>query len=51
LPVIVNFSMEYFLGAGQFIPMPFSKVVEVFAIVVCPECLPRVQFSDSFIEW
>jgi len=18
---------------------------------VCPECLPRVQFSDSFIEW
>ena len=19
--------------------------------VVCPECLPRVQFSDSFIEW
>ena len=36
LPVIVNFSMEYFLGAGQYIPMPFSKVIEVFAIVLLP---------------
>ncbi len=36
LPLIVNFSMEYFLGAGQYIPLPFSKVVEVFAIVLLP---------------
>ena len=36
LPVIVNFSMEYFLGTGQYIPMPFSKVIEVFAIVLLP---------------
>lgn len=36
LPIIVNFSMEYFLGAGQYIPLPFSKVVEVFAIVLLP---------------
>lgn len=36
LPVLVNFSMEYFLGAGQYIPLPFSKVVEVFAIVLVP---------------
>jgi len=36
LPFIVNFSMEYFLGAGQYIPMPFSKVIEVFAIVLVP---------------
>lgn len=36
LPVIINYSLEYFLGAGQFIPMPFSKVVEVFAIVLLP---------------
>jgi BASS family bile acid:Na+ symporter len=28
--------MEVFLGAGQFIPLPFSKVVEVFAIVLGP---------------
>jgi bile acid:Na+ symporter, BASS family len=36
LPFIVNFSMEIFLGAGQYIPMPFSKVVEVFGIVLIP---------------
>ena len=36
LPLIVNFSMEYFLGAGQYIPLPFSKVIEVFAIVLLP---------------
>lgn len=36
LPFIVNFSMEVFLGAGQYIPMPFSKVVEVFGIVLIP---------------
>jgi len=36
LPILVNFSMEYFLGAGQYIPLPFSKVVEVFAIVLLP---------------
>lgn len=36
LPLIVNLSMEYFLGAGQYIPMPFSKVIEVFVIVLMP---------------
>lgn len=36
LPLIVNYSMEIFLGAGQFIPMPFSKVMEVFSIVLLP---------------
>ncbi len=36
LPLIVNFSMEYFLGTGQYIPLPFSKVIEVFAIVLLP---------------
>lgn len=39
LPFIVNLSMEYFLGAGQYIPLPFSKVVEVFAIVLLPVTL------------
>ncbi len=36
LPFIVNLSMEYFMGAGQYIPLPFSKVVEVFVIVLVP---------------
>lgn len=50
LPVIVNFSMEFFLGAGQFIPMPFMKVVEVFAIVLLPVSIGMVirQRSPAF---
>ena len=36
LPIIVNLSMEYFMGAGQYIPLPFSKVIEVFVIVLVP---------------
>lgn len=36
LPVIINYSMEFFLGAGQFVPLPFSKVIEVFGIVLLP---------------
>lgn len=47
LPVIVNFSMEYFLGAGQFIPMPFSKVVEVFAIVLLPVTIGMIIKSKA----
>jgi BASS family bile acid:Na+ symporter len=36
LPVIINYSMEFFLGAGQFVPLPFSKIVEVFGMVLLP---------------
>lgn len=36
LPLIVNLSLEYFMGAGQYIPLPFAKVVEVFVIVLVP---------------
>ncbi len=36
LPIIVNLSMEYFMGAGQYIPLPFIKVIEVFVIVLLP---------------
>ncbi len=39
LPIIVNLSMEYFMGAGQYIPLPFSKVIEVFVIVLLPVSL------------
>jgi bile acid:Na+ symporter, BASS family len=47
LPVIVNYSMEYFLGAGQFIPMPFSKIVEVFAIVLVPVTIGMIIKSKA----
>jgi len=36
LPLIVNFSLDYFMDSGQYIPMQFKKVVEVFAIVLIP---------------
>lgn len=36
LPIIVNFSIEYFLQSGQVIPIQFAKVVEVFGIVLVP---------------
>lgn len=36
LPFIVNFAMESFMGAGRYIPMQPSKIVQVFAIVLVP---------------
>lgn len=36
LPFIVNFALSHFMEAGQYVPMPFQKVVEVFAIVLIP---------------
>lgn len=36
LPLIVNLSLEYFMGAGKVIPLQFDKVIQVFAIVLIP---------------
>lgn len=36
LPIIVNFSISYFMESGMIIPMQFKKVIEVFAIVLVP---------------
>lgn len=36
LPLIVNFAMESFMGAGQYIPMQAGKIIQVFAIVLVP---------------
>lgn len=36
LPLIVNFSLGYFMDSGQYVPMQFAKVIEVFAIVLVP---------------
>ncbi|MCA4900893.1 MAG: bile acid:sodium symporter family protein [Bacteroidota bacterium] len=47
LPLIVNYSMEVFLGAGQFIPLPFSKVIEVFAIVLMPVSIGMIFKSKA----
>ncbi len=56
LPFIVNFSLQYFMGAGQYVPMPFSKVVEVFVIVLLPVAIGMLiknkapQFADKMAK-
>jgi bile acid:Na+ symporter, BASS family len=36
LPLIVNYSLAHFLGADRGVPMQFSKVIQVFAVVLIP---------------
>jgi BASS family bile acid:Na+ symporter len=36
LPIIVNLSLTHFMGEGQALPLQFSKVIQVFAIVLVP---------------
>lgn len=36
LPLIVNFSMLHFMGEGRAVPLPLSKVAQVFAVVLVP---------------
>ena len=36
LPLILNLSLEYFLGAGQYVPPPTRKIVEVALVILLP---------------
>lgn len=36
LPLIVNFSLMHFMGEGRAVPLPFSKVAQVVAVVLIP---------------
>ncbi len=36
LPLVVNWSLDHFLGKGQYIPPPVGKIVEVAAVIVLP---------------
>ncbi|GHD64641.1 transporter [Luteimonas padinae] len=36
LPLILDLSLEHFMGAGQYVPPPVAKVVEVAAIILLP---------------
>ncbi|HZF99177.1 MAG TPA: bile acid:sodium symporter family protein [Pseudoxanthomonas sp.] len=36
LPLILDLSLEYFFGAGQYVPPPVTKVIEVALIIVLP---------------
>jgi len=42
LPLILNWSLEYFLGAGQYVPPPVRKVIEVAVIIVLPVVIGMV---------
>jgi len=47
LPLVVNLGMEYFLGAGQYIPLPFAKVIEVFVVVLVPVAIGMLIKSKA----
>jgi BASS family bile acid:Na+ symporter len=36
LPLIVNLSLAFFMDSGDYLPMQFQKVMEVFVIVITP---------------
>lgn len=50
LPVILNLSLEYFLGAGQYVPPPVRKIVEVAVIIVLPVAIGMAvrRFAPGF---
>lgn len=39
LPVILNLSLGHFMGAGQYVPPPTGKVIEVAAVILLPVAL------------
>jgi BASS family bile acid:Na+ symporter len=47
LPLIVNVSMQQFMGEGRAIPLQFDKVVQVFAIVLVPVAIGMLVRSRS----
>jgi len=42
LPLVVNLSLEAFMGQGKAIPLQFDKVIQVFAIVLVPVAIGMV---------
>lgn len=50
LPIVLNLSLEYFLGAGQYVPPPVRKIVEVAVLIVLPVALGMTvrRFARGF---
>ena len=42
LPLIVNLSLDHFMDSGQYVPLQFKKVIEVFAIMLLPVSIGMV---------
>jgi BASS family bile acid:Na+ symporter len=49
LPLIVNFSIAYFMESGLVVPMQFKKVIEVFAIVLIPVAIGMFIRSKWYV--
>ena len=52
LPLIVNFSIQYFMNDWQQITMQFSKILQVFAIILIPVCIGMLirHYAPRFTE-
>ena len=50
LPLILNLSLEFFLGAGQYVPPPVRKIIEVAVIILLPVALGMAirRFAPRF---
>lgn len=50
LPLIVNFSINHFVNDGQQISLQFSKIVQVFSIIIVPVCIGMLirHFAPNF---
>lgn len=42
LPLILNLSLEYFMGSGNYVPPPVRKVIEVAVIILVPVIIGMV---------
>ena len=52
LPLIVNFAIQHFINDGQTISMQFSKIIQVFAIILIPVCIGMLirHYAPNFTE-
>lgn len=52
LPLIMNFSIQYFMNDGQQISMQFSKILQVFAIILIPVSIGMLlrHYAPHFSE-
>jgi BASS family bile acid:Na+ symporter len=52
MPLIVNLSLSYFMDADQAIPLQFSKVLQVFVIVLGPVAIGMLirRFQPAFAQ-
>ena len=52
LPLIVNFAIQHFMSDGQEISLQFSKILQVFAIIIIPVCIGMLirHYAPHFTE-